>query len=164
MVRTAKDNVSFDSMSDEQKIWLFLQGSFPLIMAAVFTELIQMGIEFKIKDKRKGPYLTLELTLPIEDGGTSILHVYNLCMEIVSVDRDEEPMRFDESILDEEKFISKMAQVIESKLRILRAIIEAGSLEGAQEIMEKFADEHGGKYERLRFAIMDDKDDENKND
>ena len=101
----------------------------------------------------------LDLTFSISAGEAQVkFFLHNLFLEIATVDRDEEPLRFDERLKDFGFFLSKTADLIQSKLRILLHLMEEEDVEGA--IKKIQADAAG--YERVRIWRRLDNSDQDK--
>jgi hypothetical protein len=52
-------------------------------------------------------------------------YLHNLLLEIATIDRDENPLRFDDRLVDFDYFAKKTARIIESKLKILFKLLSA---------------------------------------
>ena len=78
---------------------------------------------------------------------TGKFFLQNLLLEIATVDRDEEPLRFDERLTDFSFFLSKTADLIQSKLRILLHLMEEEDTESAAKKIQAESD----GYERIRI-------------
>jgi len=90
----------------------------------------------------------LDLTFSISAGEAQVkFFLHNLFLEIATVDRDEDPLRFDERLRDFDFFLCKTADLIQSKLRILLHLMEEEDIEAAvKKIQADAAD-----YERVRI-------------
>lgn len=124
------------------KIASFLVVSTPFIARWVKGALESYG--YQVKEEGAG----LDLTFVVVKGEAEVkFFLHNLFLEIATVDRDEEPLRFDERLLDFSYFLSKSAQLIRSKLRILLHLMEGKDIEDAiRRIQADAAD-----YERIRI-------------
>jgi len=90
----------------------------------------------------------LELVLSISTGhGEVRFFLRNLFLEVATLDRDEEPLRFDQDLLDFGYFLSKASDLIRSKLRLLLHLLQTESVEEACKKIQ--ADSAG--YERVRI-------------
>jgi len=90
----------------------------------------------------------LELALSISTGhGEVRFFLRTLFLEGATLDRDEEPLRFDQDLLDFGYFLSKTADLIRSKLKLLLHLLETESVEEACKKIQ--ADSAG--YERVRI-------------
>ena len=71
---------------------------------------------FEVKQEGSGT----DIALSIKVGEKEVkFHLYNLLMEIATVDRDEKPLRLDMRLEDYDFFLRKSCSLIESKLTIL---------------------------------------------
>jgi hypothetical protein len=120
---------------------------FLTVAAPIITRLARMVLEghgYQVKEEGTG----LELALSISTGhGEVRFFLRNLFLEIATLDRDEEPLRFDEDLLDFGYFLSKTADLIRSKLKLLLHLLETESVEEACRKIQ--ADSAG--YERVRI-------------
>jgi len=120
---------------------------FLTVAAPTITRLAKMVLEsrrYQVREEGAG----LELVLAISTGhGEVKFYLRNLFLEVATLDRDEEPLRFDEDLLDFGYFLSKTADLIRSKLRLLLHLLETESVEEACKKIQ--ADSAG--YERVRI-------------
>jgi len=124
----------------------FLRFTSPLIISQVKMLLLSTGME--VKEEGRGP----DLAFTIKSGEKEAkFFPYNLLLEIATIDRDEENLRFDERLRDFDFFLAKTAQLIESKLRILFQVLAEEDLDAALENISKYA----GQYERIRIWRFD---------
>jgi hypothetical protein len=72
-------------------------------------------------------------------------------LEIVTIDRDEEPLRFDEGLKDFDYFLAKMGRAINSKMRVVFEVLKEDDLDAAVENICKDAKD----YERIRIWRFD---------
>jgi hypothetical protein len=72
-------------------------------------------------------------------------------MEIATVDRDENPIRFDENLRAFDYFLAKMARVIQSKLNVLFKLLAEENPDIALEKITQMAKD----YERIRIWKFD---------
>jgi len=90
----------------------------------------------------------LELTLSASAGtGEVRFFLRNLFLEVATLDRDEEPLRFDEDLLDFGYLLPKIAELIRSKLTLLLHLFET---EDVEEACNKIQADSAG-YERVRI-------------
>jgi len=120
------------------------------------------------------PILTKQLKLAIQEAGFTVTEqgdgldsvflvkcgekeikffLHNLLMEIATVDRDEEPLRFDERLQDFDFFIAKTARVVQSKLAVLFHLLWQEDVDTAIENISHNA----AQYERIRIWRLDQK-------
>jgi hypothetical protein len=79
------------------------------------------------------------------------LYLRNLLFEIVTVDRDAEPLVFDETILDFGIFMNKTVHLVASKLKILFHLLSEEDVEAA---FDKITQE-AKNYQRIRILRFD---------
>lgn len=129
------------------KINHFLARVSPVIVEVTRAVLQVRGCEVEEED------CGLDLAFSIKsDGKTLKFYVQNLLLEIVTVDRDQEPLRFDEGLRDFDYFMTKMARAINSKLCVLFHLLKENDFEAAIENICKEADD----YERIRIWRFDE--------
>ena len=131
------------------KINQFLSAILPIIVRAVKTFLRSVGLE--VEEKGCG----LDIVFSIKSGEKQadfLLH--NLLLEIATIDRDEEPLRFDERLVDFDYFLAKTARLTQSKLNILGHFLTEENPESAIEKITKEVNH----YERIRIWRLDQKE------
>jgi hypothetical protein len=120
---------------------------FLTVAAPIITRLSRMVLEshrYQVREEGAG----LDLVLSISTGhGEVRFFLRNLFLEVATLDRDEEPLRFDQDLLDFGYFLSKTADLIRSKLKLLLHLLETESVEEACKKIQ--ADSAG--YERVRI-------------
>jgi hypothetical protein len=130
------------------KINHFLARIAPVVIE--ITRGILQAIGCDVKEEGSG----LDLAFSIKSGQKELkFYLRNLLLEIATVDRDEEPLRFDEGLKDFDYFMAKMARGINSKLRVVFEVLNEDDLEAAVENICKVA----GDYERIRIWRFNDK-------
>ena len=128
------------------KITMFLHMAFPVIVDIVRTFLRSFGCDVKEEG------LWLDLAFNIKSGQNELkFYLHNLLLEISTVDRDENPLRFDERLRDFDYFMNKTVNIIHSKLRILLRLLDQDDFDKAIENVCKDADQ----YERIRIWKVD---------
>lgn len=129
------------------KINRFLADVGPIVVG--FTRAIIQSIGCDVKDEGSG----LDLAFSIKSGEKTLkFYPRNLLLEIATIDRDEEPLRFDEELKDFDYFLAKMARAINSKLRVVFEVLKEDDLETAMESICKDAKD----YERIRIWRFDE--------
>jgi hypothetical protein len=126
----------------------FLSTAGPLILEFVDAILCSLGLEVK----REGTGLETAFVVKHNEGDIKF-YVHNLLLEIATIDRDEEPLRFDERLRDFDFFMSKTKQIVQSKLNILMKVFSTDDIEAAIEKI-KTESEH---YERINIWMLDPK-------
>jgi hypothetical protein len=118
----------------------------PIIVG--ITKAILHAVGCKVEDEGSG----LDLAFSIKSDGTTLkFYLRNLLLEIVTVDRDEEPLRFDEGLKDFDYFLAKMGRAINSKLRVVFEVLKEDDLDAAVENICKDSKD----YERIRIWRFD---------
>lgn len=96
----------------------------------------------------------IETALSIRKGEKEAkMYLQNLLLEIATVDRDEEPLRFDENLRDFDFFLAKTARLTESKLKVLFHLFAEEDVDTAIEKISQDAKQ----YERIRIWQIDQK-------
>ena len=78
-------------------------------------------------------------------------YLHNLFLEIATIDRDAQLLMFDEKLRDFDYFMTKMGQLIASKLNVLLQVLGHDDLEAAIENIAK----DSKQYERIRIWKFD---------
>ena len=81
----------------------------------------------------------------------TVFYLYNLFLEIATVDRDEIPLRFDGRLVNFDYFIEKTIRLTESKLKILFQLFGEEDVEKVIRSIEQ----NSGQYERIRILRFD---------
>jgi len=122
---------------------------------ADIVKAILRSLNFQIMEKGCG----LDMVFIIKrDGKHAEFYLRNLFLEIATVDRDQEPLRFDENLRDFDQFLAKTAGIVESKLNILFHLFGEEDMDAAIESIIKDAK----RYERIRIWRFDKNDSEQK--
>lgn len=130
------------------KINHFLRLVSPIVVGQVKMLLQSAGMEVKEEGCGADPAFS------IKSGEKEIkFFLHNLLMEIVTVDRDEKPLRFDENLHDFDFFLAKTVRLTESKLKILFHLLGEEDVDVAIENISQDA-KH---YERIRIWRFDQK-------
>lgn len=130
------------------KINCFLAIAQPIVVSVLKTMFQSLGLE--VKKEGSG----LDLAFSIKSGEKEVkFYLHNLLLEIVSIDRDEKPLRFDEGLRDFEYFLAKTARLTESKLNILFRLLGEENVDAAIEKINQCAKQ----YERIRIWRFDKK-------
>jgi hypothetical protein len=120
------------------KIARFLTVLAPFIQETVKRPLIASGFEVVAS----GEGFDLSYDIRHEDK-RAVFYFRNMYLEIATVDRDAEPLKFDERLGDYRYFLSKTFEVIKSKLDILLKLLK--STDTDKTIDEIFAEFNGGR-------------------
>jgi hypothetical protein len=131
-----------------ERINRFLCRMLPVITEIVKT--ILQSLNCQVIQKGHG----LDLVFSIKAGKKEAeFYLHNLFLEIVTIDRDEDPLQFDENLRDFNYFLRKTAHVVESKLNVLFQLFGQDDVEAAIENITKDAKQ----YERIRIWKVDQK-------
>ena len=104
----------------------------------------------KVKEQGRG----LDLTLLIKSGKKKTrFFLHNLFLEIATVDRDDNPLRFDERLRDFNFFLAKMTRIAQKKLKILFHLLLEEDVDAAIENIGRDAKQ----FERVRIWRFDRK-------
>jgi len=104
----------------------------------------------KVREQGRG----LELSLLIKSGKKKIkFFLHNLFLEIATVDRDDDPLRFDERLREFDFFLAKMTRIARNKLKILFHLLLEEDVDAAIENIGR--DEK--QFERVRIWRFDRK-------
>ena len=134
------------NLKDSVKINHFLQAVIPIVIDLV--QAILKSNNWIIE--HKGQALNTSFSIKAGDIETEF-YLYNLFFEIATIDRDENPLRFDERLKDFEYFIEKMTRLIESKLRLLFQLFGEEDVEKALKNIEQNSEQ----YDRIRIIRFD---------
>jgi hypothetical protein len=130
------------------KINCFLTLMSPIIIEIVKTILQTLGCD--VREEGSG----LDLAFHIKSEGKEVqFFLNNLLLEIATVDRDEDPLQFDENLRDFDYFLAKTARLIASKLNVLFHFFGEEDVDAAIENITKDAKQ----YERIRIWKVDQK-------
>jgi len=128
------------------KINNFFSMVLPLVTELVGAILQSSGAEVK----REGSGLDTAFSISCGEKGAKFF-LHNLLLEIATLDRDEEPLQFDERLRDFDFFLAKTANAIQSKLRVLFHVLEKNDIKAAVESISRDAK----LYERIRIWQFD---------
>ena len=81
------------------------------------------------------------------------MYLQNLLLEIATVDRDQDPLQFDENMRDLDYFLAKLVNLTESKLKILLHFFAEEDIDTAIDNISLDAKQ----YERIRIWQIDQK-------
>ena len=137
-----------NNQTEITKINIFLTLTAPVVIG--FVKTLLDAADFEVTQEGSGS----DFAFGVKSGEQYIkFFLQNLLLEIATVDRDAEPLKFDERLADVDFFLSKTADVVESKLRILPLLLGETDVDTAIENVISQAD----KYERLRIIKLDQK-------
>ena len=120
------------------KIARFLGVLAPFIQETVKRSLVASG--FEVVASGKGFNLSYDIR---HEDKRAVFYFRNMYLEIATIDRDTEPLQFDERLGDYRYFLSKTFNVIKSKLDILHKLLKSKDTD--KTIDEIFAEFNGGR-------------------
>ena len=124
----------------------FLRMVSPIVIGQVKMILQSTGLQ--VEERGSGS----DLIFIIKSGEKEVhFSPYNLLLEIVSIDRDEVPLRFDENLQDFGFFLDKMSCLTQSKLQILFKLLAEDDVEKAIDKISMDAEQ----YQRIRIWRFD---------
>jgi len=138
-----------NNMSDETKElmekYIGIHGIF--IMAFICMKLGEYG--YDVEPQRNSGNIW-KASVKISKGDTQLEYFfYNTFLEILCVDRDDDPLVFDPEILeDETRIFSKITEVLKCRLNLISGMIDKKSV-------EEIYNENPGMYERIRMRTVD---------
>lgn len=132
--------------NETEKISQFINLISPLVCVIARTIIQSFGWQVS----QKGSGLNTVFSVKAVDKEIE-LYLRNLLFEIVTVDRDAEPLVFDISILDPNTFLDKTLRILASKLKILFYIMSEEDVETA---FDKITQE-AKNYQRIRILRFD---------
>lgn len=126
----------------------FLYAVTPIV--ARFVKILLQSAGMDVEEEGRG----FELAFSIKkDERESKMYLQNLLLEIATVDRDEQPLRFDENMRDFDFFLAKTTRLVQSKLKVLFHFLGEEDVETAIEKISQDA----RHYERVRIWQFDQK-------
>jgi len=137
-----------EGQKEDKRIACFLAVVSPIIINYLARLLQLTGLQ--VKKEGRGLNTTFSIK---KDGKEARMYLQNLLLEIATVDRDEEPLRFDENLRDVDFFLAKAARLTESKLRILFHLLGEDDMDTAIDKISLDAKQ----YERIRIWQIDQK-------
>lgn len=116
-------------MQDESEITEindFLSLTGPAIIAQVKMILQSAGL--KVRETGRGP----DLTFTLKSGHKEVEFCpHNLLLDIATIDRNQEPLRFDKELRDFDYFLAKKARFVESRLKVVFQFLTEDNLDVA---------------------------------
>jgi len=127
---------------------------FLAVMSPVIAGLPRMLIEAAgMKVEGKGAGMELEYIIKSKDKQVSF-YLHNLFLEVATIDRDEEPLRFDERLEDFDYLVDKIIRCTCSKLKVLFLLLgEKDPATAVEKILQ-----HADNYQRIRVWRFDQPD------
>jgi len=135
------------------KINHFLSVVSPMVVEVIKT--ILQSLDWQVEQKGDG----LDMVFAIkQDEKTAQFYLHNLFLEIATIDRDSQPLMFDENLRDFDYFLAKTARIVASRINILLRLIKAENVDAAIENIVQDAKQ----YERVRIWRFDQTDTDKK--
>lgn len=140
--------------SDQKiKITGFLRVALPIVADVVRT--FFKAFDCEVKEEGQG----LDLAFSIKKGEKEVkFYMHNLLLEIATIDRDANPLRFDERLRDFDYFLAKTTRLVGSKLWILLQLLSEDDVDEAIENVCRDAKQ----YERIRIWRFDQQEPDQK--
>jgi len=129
-----------------EKINRFLCMVIPVITEIVKT--IFQSLDCEVNQRGHG--LDLVFSIKYEEK-VAEFYLHNLFLEIATIDRDEEPLRFDKGLRDFDYFLAKTACTVASKLNVLFHLFGEEDVDRAIENITRDAQQ----YQRIRIWRFD---------
>jgi len=130
------------------KINHFLSLLLPIVVDVIRTIFQSFG--WQVEEEGCG----LDLAFSIKSGEKELkFFMRNLLLEIATIDRDENTLRFDEELHDFDYFLAKTARLTQSKLQVLFHLLGEEDVDAAIENIIQIAKQ----YERIRIWRFDQK-------
>ena len=143
-------------MQDQKEITQINQ--FLCMITPIVTSQVKMLLEsagLQVEEEGFG----LDAGFSIKCGQRQLkFYLQNLLLEIATIDRDQQPLRFDQNLRDLDYFAAKTARVVESKLHVLFHLLGQDDVEAAIENIAQDAKQ----YERVRIWRFDQTDTDKK--
>jgi hypothetical protein len=135
-----------DKQNYDLRIFAFIHSILPLITDLIKSALQASGCDVKIEGAG------LNTVFNIKSGKKEMtFYLHNLLLEIATIDRDEEPLRFDDNLVDFDYFVKKTVRIIDSKLKILFNLLSEENFDIAIDKITEMAKD----YQRIRIWKFD---------
>jgi hypothetical protein len=148
MKGTIMQQIRNENPIENEKIGRFICLVSPMVTGSLKRLLQAVGFQVK----QKGSNLNTELIIQKGEKKAE-MYLRNLLLEIATIDRDEEPLRFDERLQDFDFFAAKTVQLTQSKLKILFHLFAEEDMNAVIENISRDAKD----YERIRIWQFDQK-------
>ena len=131
---------------------------------ALLIYLPQMLYRFEKGLKLAGARILKKVAHHYEDGGIELGYLVaagenrfdfrlgNALKELLSIDRDDKPMRFDFKLKDMEQGMEKLERIVVGRLELVRVMIESKT----REEMKKRLEEISRFFDKMRFWYSDE--------
>ncbi len=136
---------------DEMKIVGFINVIYGSVVAYTKELIESIGVSV---EKEEGQGVDLTLFLTSDDNRTKAqLRLENLFLEIVSIDRDESSLRFDNNLCDIEYLSDKVTRVVQSRIEVIECSFNVSDKSKFKKNMQELYDKGG--YERISYEVDD---------
>jgi len=133
---------------DIERINHFVYRVSPIVADVIKRFLLLSG--YDVRQQGQG----LKIAFSIKKGKKEAkMYLQNLLLEIATVDRDQDPLQFDENMRDLDYFLAKLVNLTESKLKILLHFFAEEDIDAAIDNISLDAKQ----YERIRIWQIDQK-------
>jgi hypothetical protein len=114
--------------------------------------LIELGVAIVEKFYNKTDDGFFDPGLVVESGGRRFeLQLGNAFKEFLTIDREEDPLRFDWKITDPDQAADKLAGILAGRVELARAFIESETPAELKKRVEKL----GNQFQKIRFWRID---------
>ena len=120
----------------------------PIVAESIKNLLRLAGLEVSQQSQGLSTVLSIE-----KDDKQAKMYLHNLLLEIATIDRDEEPLRFDARLRDFNFFTAKTVRLTQSKLKIFFHLFAEEDMDAVIENISQEAKD----YERIRIWQFDRK-------
>ena len=115
--------------------------------------LIELGVAIVEKFYNKTDDGFFDPGYVVESGGRRFeLQLGNAFKEFLTIDREEDPLRFDWKITDPDQAVDKLAGILAGRVELARAFIESET----PEELKKRVEELGNQFQKVRFWRIDE--------
>jgi len=137
-----------EDQKEDKRISNFLALVAPVVVKYVTMLLETAGYEVK----KEGTGFDTSLVIS-KDSRQAKMYLENLFLEIATIDRDEDPLRFDGRLKDFDFFLEKTANLTKSKLKVLFHLFAEEDMDAVIENISREAKD----YQRIRIWQFDQK-------
>ena len=146
-------------IKDDVLIDGFIGAMSMVIIAYTKDEIHARGMTVE-KEEGQGINAVLFLISGNNDGRRVEFSFKNTLLEIATMDRDEEPLRFDHSLKDHNYYMHKVKRIMCSKIQIFECVLNSSSHGDIHENLKDLF--NTGGYERMRISPADGQNDNQK--
>ena len=131
---------------ETENVWQFVDFIAPLVGALATSLVRSAGWQVSQTGNGAGTVLSIKA-----DNREFQFFLENLLLEIATIDRDAQPLVFDENILEPEHFLKKTFHILESRMNILFCFMAEKDMEVAIDKISRQASD----YERISILRVD---------